>query len=236
MTTKKLVITLGYIAFTWISCLFVTNPVAAEESPYLIQFPILEIAMERLFYELETLEKIDTIDIREKQQMAINHIKKIRFGYQKKDSFFIIDTMANMIVDPYHPEYVGRNMMDYKDPNGIEVFKEFVMMCRKDKGGYLEYLWPKYEGIIPVKRISLVRLFEEWDWIIGTGIYPQGYYHEMLFWPPPNWMEEEAAIEDVTQQDWGVMKTLWRPAEIEPTPTPTPTPKPRKKVPPASTG
>ncbi|MBU1742167.1 MAG: HAMP domain-containing protein, partial [Proteobacteria bacterium] len=35
----------------------------------------------------------------------------------------------------------------------------------------VDYLWPKYGAKKPVPKISFVKLFKPWGWIIGTGLY-----------------------------------------------------------------
>jgi hypothetical protein len=37
----------------------------------------------------------------------------------------------------------------------------------------VDYLWPRPGGEAPVLTVALVRLFKEWNWIIGTGSYPE---------------------------------------------------------------
>ncbi len=44
-------------------------------------------------------------------------------------------------------------------------------MCRKQGEGFVEYLWPKYDEDEPQPKLSFVKHFPEWDWVIGTGVY-----------------------------------------------------------------
>lgn len=109
------------------------------------------------------------IDENAAKRMAINIIKKMR--YFEKEYFWINDLHPRMVMHPYKSELDGKDLSDYSDPNGKKLFIEFVNVC-KDKGaGYVEYMWPKYEGSKPVPKISYVQLFDKWGWIVGTGVY-----------------------------------------------------------------
>ncbi len=76
-----------------------------------------------------------------------------------------------MVMHPMKPELNGTNLRDYKDADGKYLFREFVAKCRAGGSGFVEYMWPKPGELKPVDKISYVRLFEPWGWIIGSGIY-----------------------------------------------------------------
>lgn len=130
----------------------------------------LKKAMDKLFSELESIRK-EEIGPEEKRQKAIEFIKVVRYGPEQKDYFWINDMQGKMIVDPYLPDLEGKDLSNFKDQNGKEIFAEFIKVCREKGQGFVDYLWPMYEGKRPVPKISLVRLFKPWGWIIGTGVY-----------------------------------------------------------------
>jgi hypothetical protein len=77
-----------------------------------------------------------------------------------------------MIMHPYRPELEGQDISGFSDSEGKHLFLEFVEVVNKDGAGYVPYLWQwqdDYARIIP--KLSYVKLFEPWGWIIGTGIY-----------------------------------------------------------------
>jgi signal transduction histidine kinase len=54
------------------------------------------------------------------------------------------------------------------------LFKAFVDVCLDKKEGYVDYLWPKptASGLTEQQpKLSYVKLFKPWNWIIGTGVY-----------------------------------------------------------------
>ena len=55
---------------------------------------------------------------------------------------------------------------------GTRLFVEFVKVARARNEGFVEYYWQWKDNpdrVVP--KQSFVKLFEPWDWVIGTGIY-----------------------------------------------------------------
>ena len=122
--------------------------------------------------EFEREEKAGTYTKEEAQKLAILRIETLRYGIEDKDYFWITDMHPRMIMHPYIPELNGTDLTDYKDPNGKRLFVEFVDVVKKSGHGYVEYSWQWMDDpnhIVP--KISYVREFKPWEWIIGTGIY-----------------------------------------------------------------
>jgi PAS domain S-box-containing protein len=103
---------------------------------------------------------------------AINHIRNLRFGPEGKDYFWINDMHPFMVMHPYRPDLEGRDLTLFKDAAGNYPFVAMVEMVRKNDGGYVNYHWQwkdTPQRIVP--KISYVKGFTPWGWIIGTGIY-----------------------------------------------------------------
>ena len=131
----------------------------------------LKLVMDQIFSVIESIEKDESLSLQEKKRKVIKFLKVVRYGPEKKDYFWLSDIQAKMIMDPYLPDLVGKDMISFKDPNGKEVFVEILKAIRKFREAYVNYLWPRYEGKLPVPKVTLVRLFKPWDWIVGTGLY-----------------------------------------------------------------
>ena len=98
-----------------------------------------------------------------------NEIKSFR--YDKVESFWINDMSPKMIRHPIRPELDGKDLAENKDPSGNRLFIGFVEVVKKNGAGFYAYLWPKPGFEQPVSKISYVKGFAPWGWIIGTGIY-----------------------------------------------------------------
>jgi methyl-accepting chemotaxis protein len=102
---------------------------------------------------------------------ASSQIASLRYGPENKDYFWINDTRPFMIMHPYKPELNGTDLKEYRDPKGKALFVEFVKACKEKGEGFVDYLWPKYGAKDPQPKLSFVRLFAPWNWVIGTGLY-----------------------------------------------------------------
>ncbi len=106
---------------------------------------------------------------KEAKQMAINAIKLLR--YEGKNYFWINDTEPKMIMHPIKPSLNGKNLSNLKDVNGVYIFNEFVKVAKNKGEGFVKYHWPKPGFEEPVPKMSYIKYFPQWDWIIGSGMY-----------------------------------------------------------------
>ena len=116
----------------------------------------------------------------EAQLRAILRIKKLRYGPEKKDYFWINDMTPRMIMHPYRPDLEGKDISGFEDANGKHLFVKFVERVRREGAGYEDYLWQwkdDPEKIVP--KLSYIKGFEPWGWIIGTGMYVDDVHSEI---------------------------------------------------------
>ena len=125
-----------------------------------------------LIAEYAADESSGRMDRTEAQANAIAHIRDIRYGREGKDYFWITDSVPRMLMHPYRNDLEGKDVSDFQDDNGLRVFWEFRRAVREENQGYVEYLWQwKDDAKRIVPKLSFVKRFDPWGWIIGTGIY-----------------------------------------------------------------
>ncbi|KQB01552.1 chemotaxis protein [Vibrio metoecus] len=103
------------------------------------------------------------------QAAAKQAIAQLRYG--NNDYFWINDAQPAMVMHPMKPDLNGQDLHSFKDPNGKALFVEMVKVAQQSQQGVVEYQWPKPGAEQPVDKVSYVKLFKPWGWIIGTGIY-----------------------------------------------------------------
>ncbi|RLB23929.1 MAG: chemotaxis protein [Deltaproteobacteria bacterium] len=119
----------------------------------------------------ETDEALKQAMLEEAKTKAADLIKHLRYGPENKDYFWINDMTPTMIMHPYKPQLNGKDLSGIKDPKGKKLFIEFVRVCKEKGEGFVDYYWPKYGADKPQPKLSFVKLFKKWNWIIGTGVY-----------------------------------------------------------------
>jgi methyl-accepting chemotaxis protein len=105
------------------------------------------------------------------QKEALGTIAKMRYGKSGDNYFWINDLEPKMVMHPIKPQLNGKNLSQAKDPNGKALFVEMVNVIKKSNSGYVDYQWAKPGHEKPQNKISYVTYFQEWDWVIGTGVY-----------------------------------------------------------------
>jgi methyl-accepting chemotaxis protein len=129
-----------------------------------------------LLTEIEAQVKAGTLPLDDAKKLAAQRLGKLR--YEEKDYIWINDLQPRMVMHPYKPELNGTDLSDVKDPGGKRFFVESAKVCKEKGGGFVDYLWPKPGASEPVPKISYVKLFEPWGWVVGSGIYIDDLYRQ----------------------------------------------------------
>ncbi len=125
-------------------------------------------------------EKDSTLTRELAQQKALSEIMNIRYGKERKDYFWINDMQPVMIMHPYRTNLNGKDLNNFADPNGKKLFVDFVKIVSEQGDGYLDYMWQwKDDSTKIVPKLSYVKGFAPWGWIIGTGIYIEDVKQEI---------------------------------------------------------
>ena len=106
--------------------------------------------------------------------------------YERTEYFWINDFHPRVIMHPINAALVGKDVSTFADPNGKLIYMEAVALARNNGGGQMEYMWPKPGETVPKQKLSYVKLYPRWNWVIGSGIH----------------------VEDVRQQAWTSIGTF----------------------------
>lgn len=124
--------------------------------------------------------KDSLITLEEAQQLAIHKIEKMRYGNESKDYFWITDLFPRMIMHPYRKELNGTELTNYFDQDGKPLFVVAVDTVKNNNEGFIDYVWQwKDDSSRIVPKLSFVKIYSDWDWIIGTGIYLEDVKEEI---------------------------------------------------------
>ena len=125
-----------------------------------------------ILYKYEKEERDSILSREEAQKMAISDISNLRYGEENKDYFWITDMQPKMIMHPFRKELEGDDLSNFEDSKGKKLFVEFVEVVKDNDDGFVDYTWQwKDDSTRIVPKLSYVKKFEAWGWIIGTGIY-----------------------------------------------------------------
>jgi len=103
------------------------------------------------------------------QKQAIASIQALRFG---KDGYITITQGTRSVMNPFKMENNGKDMADFKDPNGVYLYRDIAAAGAKPEGGgFVRYSWIRPNTKEPVPKMSRVVHFAQWDWDLVTGAY-----------------------------------------------------------------
>jgi methyl-accepting chemotaxis protein len=114
-------------------------------------------------------EQAGALSQQQAQQNAIAAIQVMRYG--DNNYLWINDMHPAMIMHPFKPALNGHDVSGLTDPNGMHLFVEMTRIAQTSGAGSLYYMWPRPGSDKPIKKISYVKEFAPWGWVIGTGAY-----------------------------------------------------------------
>jgi PAS domain S-box-containing protein len=125
-----------------------------------------------LLRQYQRLVEAGTLTEPQAKELAVSQVRSLRYGEDDKDYFWINDMQPCIVVHPYRQDLEGQDVSTFEDPAGQRLFVSFVKAVRDSGSGYVEYMWQWKDNpnrIVP--KLSYVRSFEPWGWVVGTGVY-----------------------------------------------------------------
>ncbi len=125
-----------------------------------------------------TGEYIDDFENELKEKL----LKKLnKTDYLSDENIFIYNDSGVCLVYPFK-EYVGVNRIDVKNSKGRYIVQDVINFAKEKNEGFMRYISsinPKKVDLEQNYKVSYVRYFEDWNWLIGNGIYLQGLEKEI---------------------------------------------------------
>lgn len=121
------------------------------------------------YHQQEMLGKMSPEQAR---QTAARRISSLRFGPNRKDYYWVLDYEPTMIAHPYRPDLIGKNLSELEDYKGTPLIMNMVEESEETGEAFVSYYWQwKDQPGKVAPKISFVKRYEPWNWIIGTGLY-----------------------------------------------------------------
>ncbi len=105
----------------------------------------------------------------EAKKAAISAVKTLRYG--GTEYFFIQDFQQKMVMHPISPALDGTDLSGLKDPSGKLFEMEMDKVAKASGSGFVSYMWPKPGSQAPVDKVSFVKAFAPWGWVVVSGVY-----------------------------------------------------------------
>ncbi|TLP37494.1 sensor domain-containing diguanylate cyclase [Arcobacter arenosus] len=113
------------------------------------------------------------------QNEVLNRLNEVRYG--KYEYLFINNLDGTVLMNPLNPQLVGKNMLNFKDENGLFVVKEFIKVAKEKEGGFVKYIWKKPDSNEKTTKFTYIEGFKPWDWYIGSGSHLDDIKSEIFY-------------------------------------------------------
>jgi len=120
------------------------------------------------FYQQEQTGKLST---QQAQNAAKNTINSLRYD-KGKQYFWINDMQHRVVMHPIKPQLNGKDMSNKTDAKGKHHWREMVSTVKTQGAGFIEYYFQNpAKDTNQRRKISYVKGFQPWGWVVGSGIY-----------------------------------------------------------------
>ncbi len=102
----------------------------------------------------------------------LEYVKKIR--YADNAYIFIIDFDGKYLAH-YKTNLIGKNRINYKNNAGKYLVQDIINFAKNNDGKYMTYVATinTDKNALSNKKISYIRKFDAYRWVIGTGFYTE---------------------------------------------------------------
>lgn len=121
----------------------------------------------------DAYEKYESGQLTEREAMeyAVDQIESI--NYEGREYVFIYDRSGTLIMDPSLPkeDWFKADFYNFEDPEGTPLFQHMIERTKNSRRATVNYVWELPDSTEIAPKMSRVIAFDNWDWIIGTGVY-----------------------------------------------------------------
>ncbi|RBQ32336.1 histidine kinase [Arcobacter sp. FW59] len=119
------------------------------------------------YYEENKYKKSDD----EIKKDILKALEKISISPDPNEYIFIYDANSTLIYNETDITNIGKDFSNVEDSNGKKVLLELIEASKNVDGGFVNYFWSKPEIHKEKNKLSFVKSYDKWNWIIGKGVY-----------------------------------------------------------------
>ena len=113
-----------------------------------------------------TQKGLSDTDIQEELKFCL---RKLRYG-KGSDYVFTLDFQGNVLTH-INANIEGKNLYDIQDVKGKYITQEMIKVAKEKNEGFINYYWKKTGYDEPQLKLSYLKMFKPYQWVLGTGIY-----------------------------------------------------------------
>jgi len=105
------------------------------------------------------------------KENILKSLSQIKFGHDR-DGYIFVNTYDGIPLLLDAEQVInGKSIWDLTDPNGVKVIQEERRASLNPNGDYIYYSWLKLSTNTVSPKVSFIKAYPEWHWMIGAGVY-----------------------------------------------------------------
>lgn len=120
-------------------------------------------------YHYEENKNIKTKE--EIKKDLLRALEKLTGNENPNEYIFIYDYKAILIYNSRDKKNLGKSFKNFQDTNGRKVLLEMIELAKNPEGDFINYFWSKPELSKEKNKISYIKSYEKYNWVIGKGVY-----------------------------------------------------------------
>lgn len=89
-----------------------------------------------------------------------------------ENGYIFNHTFDGVCLNHINKAMIGKNRWDLTDKDGNKVLRDIDHLGRQSEGGFIQYVASINPSTgQPSRKLSYVKSFDEWEWVLGIGIY-----------------------------------------------------------------
>ncbi|MBU0482383.1 MAG: diguanylate cyclase [Proteobacteria bacterium] len=105
------------------------------------------------------------------QEARLTALEELReFRYGNNDYVWVADYTGRYLSHP-DPQLHLTDFSEYRDEFGTYILMPLVESARQNGEGFHRFWWHRLGEDFPFEKLAYAKLYPQWDWVIGTGVY-----------------------------------------------------------------
>ena len=125
----------------------------------------------------------------EAKTFALEELKRFRYG---NDNYVWVADLSGRFLSHPDPEMDGKDFSEVRDVFGNYVLTPLIEKVLANDEGYHSYWWQRLGQDVPAEQLIYARIFPQWGWVIGTGVYLDDLEAEVI-------LRKEKMIDELRQ-------------------------------------
>ena len=117
-------------------------------------------------YELRKQQGVADNEIQAELKDILRHVR-----YDNGENYIFAYNLDGVLASHPDPKLNGKNGYDLQDAKGFYVVRALIETAQQKQEGFVHYYWNKLENTDPKQKITYIKLFKPYNWVLATGIY-----------------------------------------------------------------